>query len=114
MGHAIPYAYEKFMGAVDSLATSDAPLRQRLLYAFDQLHRLQLRDFGDYPELAQAFEEIDASYRTVSTGPEGGAAASIGAMDDGEAVALSKRIFSLFLKIAAEDERLEGKRTDRR
>lgn len=95
------YIHEKLMIAVESMATSAAPLQDRLYSAYMSFHTLNARDFDD-PEMRAQWEDIDASLTRVKDGPpsEGYVKNTLARMPDEEAERIADIIYSLFLAVA--------------
>ncbi len=76
---SVSYPYEKFMVAVSCMATSPAPLRDRLVNAQLSFHTIGPADFDDHPDLGEMFAPIYAAYRaTPAVADEDTAASSMG------------------------------------
>jgi hypothetical protein len=99
------YAYEKFMVAVDGMATSTKDLQSRLGDAFvGSLIRLQPEDFGDHED-KEAFESIVRELTKIKAeGSEGNVAATVRRMSDEEAVAVARKIVNLQHSLRRKDD----------
>ncbi len=91
--------YEKFMVAVDVLATSPASLQKRLEGAYRSFIDIEPEDFDD-DEMQATFEEIRSRLTRVQQGQIDAIAATCRQMSDQEAAEVADFIFSLFLRIA--------------
>ncbi len=89
--------FEKFMVAVDMLATSPASLRKRLEEAYRSFIDVESEDF-DEEEMQVTFEQIRS--RLTQHGQTDSIAATCGQMSDQEAAEVADFIFSLFLRVA--------------
>ena len=89
------YVRERLAEAVHSLATSDAPLPERLFSASLATSTLQPRDFAE-PESRADFGAIrEMLTRREAVANEGRVRATLARMSDAEARALAERIFEL-------------------
>jgi hypothetical protein len=84
--------FEKFMVAVDVLATSSAPLQKRLEGAYRSFIDVEPKDFDD-KEMQRTFEQIRSRLTKAQHG-------QIKQMSDQEAAEIADFIFSLFLRIS--------------
>ena len=91
--------YEKFMVAVDVLATSPASLQKRLEGAYRSFIDIEPKDFDD-DEMQATFEQIRSRLTRVQQGQIDAIAATCRQMSDQEAAEVADFIFSLFLRIA--------------
>ena len=91
--------YEKFMVAVDVLATSPASLQKRLEGAYRSFIEIEPKDFDD-DEMKATFEQIRSRLTRVQHGQIDAIAATCRQMSDQEAAEVADFIFSLFLRIA--------------
>ena len=91
--------YEKFMVAVDVLATSPASLQKRLEGAYRSFIDIEPKDFDD-DEMQATFEQIRSRLTRVQHGQIDAIAATCREMSDQEAAEVADFIFSLFLRIA--------------
>jgi hypothetical protein len=93
------HLFEKFMVAVDVLATSSAPLQKRLEGAYRSFIDVEPKDFDD-KEMQDTFEQIRSRLTRVQHGQIDSIAATCKQMSDQEAAEVADFIFSLFLRIA--------------
>jgi len=91
--------YEKFMVAVDVLATSPASLQKRLEGAYRSFIDIEPKDFDNH-EMQATFEQIRSRLTRVQQGQIDAIAATCRQMSDQEAAEVADFIFSLFLRIA--------------
>ena len=91
--------YEKFMVAVDVLATSPASLQKRLEGAYRSFIDIEPEDFDD-DEMQATFEQIRSRLTRVQQRQIDAIAATCRQMSDPEAAEVADFIFSLFLRIA--------------
>ena len=91
--------FEKFMVAVDMLATSPASLQKRLEGAYRSVIDVEAKDFDD-KEMQVTFEQIRSRLPRVQRGQADPIAAACRQMSDQEAAEIADFIFSLFLRIA--------------
>ena len=91
--------YEKFMVAVDVLATSPASLQKQLEGAYRSFIDIEPEDFDD-DEMQATFEQIRSRLTRVQQGQIDAIAATCRQMSDQEAAEVADFIFSLFLRIA--------------
>ena len=91
--------YEKFMVAVDVLATSPASLQKRLEGAYRSFIDIEPKDLDD-DEMQATFEQIRSRLTRVQHGQIDAIAATCRQMSDQEAAEVADFIFSLFLRIA--------------
>lgn len=91
------YTGDKLFEAVECLACSDLPLRQRLEHAALALVVLTEDDFGD-DEQRHAFAGVHLATSPAlrEPGPEGSISAAMNAIDDERAVELARSILSLY------------------
>ena len=92
--------YEKFMVAVDVLATSPASLQKRLEGAYRSFIDIEPKDFDDDEMMQATFEQIRSRLTRVQHGQIDSIAATCRQMSDQEAAEIADFIFSLFLRIA--------------
>jgi hypothetical protein len=90
--------YEKFMVAVDVLATSPASLQKRLEGAYRSFMDIEPKDFDD-EEMQTTFEQIRSRLTSVQHGQIDSLAATCRQMSDQEAAEIADFIFGLFLRI---------------
>jgi len=86
--------YEKFMVAVDVLATSPASLQKRLEGAYRSFIEIEPKDFDD-DEMQATFEQIRSRLTRVQHGQIDSIAATCRQMSDQEAAEVADFIFSL-------------------
>lgn len=99
----LSYPYEKFMVAVNSLAVSHKPLRDRVYSAFLSFGPLMTSDFSKFPEIKAEFEKLKAALtRVEAKGEEGNVRATLDASSDDEVSQLASSIVDLFLQIVRE------------
>ena len=91
--------FEKFMVAVDVLATSSAPLQKRLEGAYRSFMDVEPKDFDD-KEMQGTFEQIRSRLTKAQQGQIDSIAATCKQMSDQEAAEIADFIFSLFLRIS--------------
>jgi hypothetical protein len=91
--------FEKFMVAVDLLATSPASLQRRLEGAYRSFIDIEPKNFDD-EELETTFEQIRSRLTTVQHEQIDSIAATCRQMSDQEAAEVADFIFSLFLRVA--------------
>ena len=91
--------FEKFMVAVEVLATSPASLQRRLEGAYRSFIDIEPKDFDD-AELEATFEQIRSRIARFQHGQIDSIAATCRQMSDQEAAEVADFIFSLFLRIA--------------
>jgi hypothetical protein len=94
----LTHLFEKFMVAVDVLATSSAPLQKRLEGAYRSFME-EPTDFDD-KEMQGTFEQIHSRLTKVQHGQIDSIAATCKQMSDQEAAEIADFIFSLFLRIS--------------
>ena len=90
--------YEKFMVAVDVLATSPASIQKRLEGAYRSFMDIEPKDFDD-EEMQTTFEQIRSRLTSVQHGQIDSIAATCRQMSDQEAAEIADFIFGLFLRI---------------
>ena len=95
----LTHLYERFMVAVEVLATSPASLQRRLEGACRSLNKVEPKDFDD-EEMQVTFEQIRSRLTRVQHGQIDSIAATCRQMSDQEAAEIADFIFSLFLRIA--------------
>jgi uncharacterized protein YktA (UPF0223 family) len=88
----LTHLFEKFMVAVDVLATSSAPLQKRLEGAYRSFMDVEPKDFDD-KKMQRTFEQIRSRLTKAQHG-------QIKQMSDQEAAEIADFIFSLFLRIS--------------
>jgi hypothetical protein len=93
----LSHLYEKFMVAVEVLATSPAFLQRRLEGAYRSF--IDPKDFDD-KEMRATFEQIRSRITRVPDEQIGSIAATCRQMSDQEAAEIADFIFSLFLRIS--------------
>jgi hypothetical protein len=93
------HLFEKFMIAVDVLATSPASLQKRLEGAYRSFTDIEPKDFDD-GEMQATFEQIRSRLMRVKHGEIDFIAATCTQMSDQEAAEVADFIFSLFLSLA--------------
>ncbi len=91
--------YEKFMVAVEVLATSPASLQKRLEGAYRSFVDIEPKDFDD-EEMQITFEQIHSRLTRVQHGQIDSIASTCRQMSDQEGAEIADFIFSLFLRIA--------------
>jgi hypothetical protein len=91
--------FEKFMVAVEVLATSPASIQRRLEGAYRSFIDIEPKDFDD-AELEVTFEQIRSRITRFQHGQIDSIAATCKEMSDQEAAEVADFIFSLFLRIA--------------
>ena len=91
--------YERFMVAVEVLATSRASLQRRLEGAYRSFIDIEPKDFDD-EEMRATFEQIRSRLTRVQHAQIDSIAATCRQMSDQEAAEIADFIFSLFLRIA--------------
>jgi hypothetical protein len=91
--------YERFIVAVELLATSPASLQRRLEGAYRSVISIEPKDFDD-EEMEATFEQIRSRIMTIQHGQIDSIAATCRQMSDQEAAEIADFIFSLFLRIA--------------
>lgn len=92
------YPFEKFMTAVDALATSNRDLRDRVLSAFLSFHTLGDKDFED-PDVKSAYKAIIEKLTQVQDPDKGAVAATLEQMSEEEVCSVADMIFEFFLTI---------------
>ena len=90
--------YEKFMVAVDVLATSPASLQKRLEGAYRSFIDIEPKDFDD-EEMQTTFEQIRSRLTRVQHGQIDSIASTCRQMSDQEGAEIADFIFGLFLRI---------------
>ncbi len=90
--------YEKFMVAVEVLATSPASLQRRLEGAYRSFMNIEPKDFDD-EEMQTTFEQIRSRLTRVQHGQIDSIASTCRQMSDQEAAEIADFIFGLFLRI---------------
>jgi hypothetical protein len=93
----LSHLYEKFMVAVEVLATSPAFLQRRLEGAYRSF--IDPKDFDD-KEMRATFEQIRSRITRVPDEQIGSIAATCRQMSDQEATEIADFLLGLFLKIA--------------
>lgn len=94
----LSYLYEKFMVAVEVLATSPASLQKRLEGAYRSFIDVEPKDFDD-DEMRATFEQIRSRITRVQDGQIVSIIATSRQLSDQEAAEIADFIFSLFLRI---------------
>lgn len=90
------YAEEKFGVAVDSLATSAAPIRARIQSAHLSFMTLRVTHFSD-PALAQEYADLMAELTRVEQSvSEGSVHASLAAMTEAQCESVAERIVKIY------------------
>jgi hypothetical protein len=95
----LSHLYEKFMVAVEVLATSPASLQRRLEGAYRSFIDVEPKDFDD-EEMRATFEQIRSRITRVPDGPIDSIAATCREMSDQEAAEVADFLLGLFLRIA--------------
>jgi hypothetical protein len=95
----LTHLFEKFMVAVDMLATSPASLQKRLEGAYRSFIDVEAKDFDD-KEMQVTFEQIRSRLTRVQNGQTDSITATCRQMSDQEAAEVADFIFALFLRIA--------------
>jgi hypothetical protein len=95
----LSHLYEKFMVAVEVLATSPASLQRRLEGAYRSFIDVEPKDFDD-KEMRATFEQIRSRITRVPDKQIGSIAATCRQMSDQEATEIADFLLGLFLKIA--------------
>ena len=95
----LSHLYEKFMVAVEVLATSPASLQRRLEGAYRSFIDVEPKDFDD-KEMRATFEQIRSRITRVPDEQIGSIAATCKQMSDQEATEIADFLLGLFLKIA--------------
>lgn len=92
----VTYAEEKLRDAVEALATSKAPIRERLLAAAHAIVTLTPEDFEDEADQIRLGGLHDMLTSRLAEGPdEGTLAGTPGRISEGEAVAAARTVFFL-------------------
>jgi hypothetical protein len=91
--------YERFMVAVEVLATSRASLQRRLEGAYRSFIDIEPKDFDD-EEMQTTFEQIRSRLTRVQHGQIDSIASTCRQMSDQEGAEIADFIFGLFLRIA--------------
>ncbi len=99
MKRDLSYPFEKFMVAVDALATSPERLQDRLHSAFMTFHTIRVEDFDD-PDMQSALNEIMDRLTKVRDAEKGYVPATVEQMSDEDAKDVAELIFGLFMDIA--------------
>ncbi|MGH9340296.1 MAG: hypothetical protein ACRD1R_12105 [Acidobacteriota bacterium] len=94
----LSYLYEKFMVAVEVLATSPASLQRRLEGAYGSFLDVEPKDFDD-EEMRATFEQIRSRIARVQDGQIISIAATCRQLSDQEAAEIADFVLSLFLRI---------------
>jgi hypothetical protein len=100
---SLSYAYEKFLVAIDALATGRGRIQERLQ---DALVYLLIRDLSkDLPEsMRERFVEIETEATSVNpTGDEGSIAASIRTLSEERCAAIARELFEMFHELGQLD-----------
>ena len=95
----VNHLFEKFMVAIEGLATSPASLQKRLEGAYKSFIDLEPKDFDD-GEMQATFEQIRSRLTRVQHGQIDSIVATCRKMSDQEAAEVADFIFSLFLRIS--------------
>jgi len=95
----LTHLFEKFMVAVEVLATSPASLQKRLEGAYRSFIDIEPKDFDD-EQMQATFEQIRSRLTRIQQGQIDSIAATCRTMSDQEAAEVADFIFSLFLRIA--------------
>lgn len=95
----LSHLYEKFMVAVEVLATSPASLQRRLEGAYTSFIDVEPKDFDD-KEMRATFEQIRSRITRVPDEQICSIAATCRQMSDQEATEIADFLLGLFLKIA--------------
>ena len=100
----LEYGREKLWLAVDTLATTDGSIQQRLAWAAMDLTTLRLGDSNLAEEHRSEFDAIwHELTKEEATGGEGTIIATANKLNRDQAQALARRIFSLYDKSARRD-----------
>lgn len=91
---ASSYPFEKFFNAVDGMATSHSPLRDRVRSAFTSFIAVKAEDFAD-AETRTKFEALRESMRKVEDPQRGSIAATLEQMSDQEVEATADKIVEI-------------------
>lgn len=97
------YPFEKFMDAVDVLATSDRPLRDRIASAFKSLSAVKASDFKD-AETRGLYEGLIESMRKVKDPDRGSIVATLEQMTDEEVGATADKIVQILHRLIREGD----------
>ena len=95
----LSHLYEKFMVAVEVLATSPASLQRRLEGAYRSFIDVEPQDFDD-EEMRTTFEQIRSRITSVPDGQINSIAATCRQMSEQEAAEVADFLLGLFLRIA--------------
>ena len=95
----LTHLFEKFIVAVDVLATSSAPIQKRVEGAYRSFIDVEPKDFDD-KEMQGTFEQIRSRLTKPQHGQIDSIAATCEQMSDQEAAEIADFIFSLFLRIS--------------
>jgi hypothetical protein len=93
MAHALPYAYEKLTGAIESLATSPTDIQTRLGNALLGIHTLSQQDFPP-GELRDAWDRLERQKSAIVEKGDG-LEKACQKISDLEACEAARSIFSL-------------------
>lgn len=98
MPAALPYAFEKLSGAVESLATSPASIQQRIATALLGIHTLSTNDFPE-GEMRDAWERLQRQKNAaLEAEPRSdGLEDACSRLSDLEAREAARSIFALYL-----------------
>lgn len=94
------YTEEKLRVAVDALATSAAPIQERLLTAALAMHMLGPDDFEDENQRVTLSALDDMLNWREADAAEGTLEATTSRMSDAQAVAAAEAIFELYVGLA--------------
>jgi hypothetical protein len=92
------YPFEKFFSAVTAMATSERPLRDRLVSAHLSFAAVQERDFKN-PETLAEYQKLMAMLTTVHDAEKGYVPATCAAMTDDEASAAAEQIVTVLSRL---------------
>ena len=92
------YAQEKLMLAVEVLATDSAPIQKRLENAFMYFPMLEVKDFPieHQDQWKEILRDVTKEHPKAD---EGTIRATTSKLTDDEAIALAKRVYSLFMAL---------------
>ena len=97
MDHKLSFAYEKFSAAISKMATSPAPLPERVLFASRIVRAVDATHFRD-SQLRRAYDDLMAALAQVDATQRHGTGKAAG-MDDAAAQRLAIMITHLFFGI---------------
>ncbi|WP_156635512.1 hypothetical protein [Methylobacterium sp. Leaf123] len=90
------YPYFKFLGAVETLATSALPLQKRLEFAHTGFIAVKRDDFDAYPEIMAAYDDLYEAITKIKDPDAGYVPATTSRMTDEEAEAAADKLFTLY------------------